>query len=116
LNNLLKNIGIWLVIALVVLLVSVLLARSFTRPLAALKSLVWLNLHETPVTDAGLKGLAGLTSLKALFLSATEVSDVGLKELAALKNLRILHLQYTDVTDAGVAELQKALPNCKIER
>ena len=35
------------------------------------------------------------------------------KELAGL---RVLDVGGTEVTDAGVAELQKALPNCKIER
>jgi hypothetical protein len=75
-----------------------------------------IGLTMTEVTDAGLKELSEFKNLATLYLDYTDVTDVGLKELAALKNLRILHLQYTDVTDAGVAELQKALPNCKIER
>jgi hypothetical protein len=56
-----------------------------------LKTLEWLDLRDTKITDAGLKSLKGLT------------------------NLRSLSLQGTRVTAAGAKELQQALRKCKIE-
>ena len=79
-------------------------------------ALFGLNLYRTQVTDAGLKELAGLKSLHTLDLRGTQVTDAGLKELAGLKSLHTLYLSGTQVTDAGVAELQKALPDCRINR
>jgi hypothetical protein len=51
-----------------------------------------------------------------LFLHDTPVTDAGLKELAGLKALRLLLLRGTKVTDRGVAELKKALPGVTIRR
>jgi hypothetical protein len=70
----------------------------------------------TKVTDSGLKELAGLQELRELSLRFSPITDVGLKELVGLKSLRKVEIGETKVTDAGVAELQKALPDCKIER
>ena len=44
------------------------------------------------------------------------MTNAGLKQLACLKGLTTLYLGATKVTDEGVAELQKALPNCRIDR
>ena len=46
----------------------------------------------------------------------TKITDAGLVHLKGLTNLQELDLSRTRTTDAGVAELQKALPNCKIEK
>ncbi|HEV3437358.1 MAG TPA: hypothetical protein VG122_08365 [Gemmata sp.] len=86
------------------------------KEIAQLKNLTKLDLTGTKVTDAGLKELAQLKTLTTLNLIKTEVTDAGLKELAQLKALTELTLLGTKVTAAGVAELQKALPQCKIER
>jgi hypothetical protein len=75
-----------------------------------------LSLFGTKVTDAGLKELVGLRNLTSLSLAYTGVTDAGLKELAAYKRLTSLELGGTKVTEAGVGELQKALPECKIEK
>ena len=80
------------------------------------KSVVGVNFRGTQVTDAGLKELAGRKQLQRLDLFNTQVTDAGLKELAGRKQLQSLYLGYTEVTDAGVAELQKALPQCRIDR
>jgi hypothetical protein len=69
--------------------------------------LAWAKDDELPKSEA---------DVVRVVIRGQKITDAGLKELAALKNLRLLTLQYTEVTDAGVAELQKALPNCKIER
>jgi uncharacterized protein (TIGR03067 family) len=81
-----------------------------------LDNLTHLELSETDVTDEGLTHLKELKSLYRLVLSHTNVSDVGLKHLHGLKNLAHVELVKTKVTDEGVKKLQRALPDCEIER
>ena len=76
-----------------------------------------LSLARTNVTDAGLVHLKGLTKLQYLGLWNTKVSGVGLANLKGMSQLRVLELWGVNkVSDAAVKDLQKALPNCKIER
>jgi Leucine-rich repeat (LRR) protein len=75
-----------------------------------------LDLAETNVSDAGLENLKGLVQLQSLGLSETQVSDNGLANLKGLTKLQVLRVSGPNVTDAGVNKLQKALPNCKIDR
>ena len=75
-----------------------------------------LELRSTQITDAGLHHLIGMKSLKKLDLSNTQVTDDGLAHLKGVGNLNGLNLTGTKTTDKGVADLQKALPNCKIEK
>ena len=71
----------------------------------------------TMITDAGLVHLKGLTNLRTLDLKTTlQITDARLVHLKELTKLRELDLEDTQATDAGIAELQKALPNCKIEK
>ncbi|MAV35037.1 MAG: hypothetical protein CMJ59_06220, partial [Planctomycetaceae bacterium] len=69
----------------------------------------------TNVTDAGLVHLQGRTTLEYLNLNGTGVTDAGLAHLAGLTKLQSISLP-KQITDAGIAELQKALPNCTIEK
>jgi len=46
----------------------------------------------------------------------TQITDAGLVHLKDLTNLQDLELEGAKLTDSGVAELQKALPNCEINR
>ena len=85
------------------------------KELAGLKSLRALDLHFTQVTDAGLKEMANLKRLEALSLSLPGITDVGLKELAALKSLQLLDLDDTKATDAGVKELARAEEPARVE-
>ena len=104
------------------------------------EQLVWLNLANTSVSDAGLKVLSGFKNLRRLHLEKTGVGDEGLisvkglaelqylnlygtkvtdKAVAALgglKKLKNVYLWQTAVTDAGAAELAKALPGLYINR
>jgi internalin A len=88
-----------------------LIYRPTTPRSAGYAHLQSLNLHDTKVTDAGLKELAGMKNLRKLNLSGcrsddrAKVTDAGLKELAGHKNLQWLDLSYTQVTDAGLKEL-----------
>src|SRR5258708_36206346 len=104
------------------------------------EQLVWLNLANTSVTDAGMKSLAGFKNLRRLHLEKTSVGDEGLaslktlgeitylnlyatkitdKELASLaglKKLKNVYLWQTAVTDGGAADLAKAVPGIYINR
>lgn len=104
------------------------------RPLATLTKLYKLHLGGTPVSDLSplteltslgelyiqemkvknLSPLAKLHSLTRLDFSDTQVSD--LSPLSGLTNLQVLFLRNTPVSNEQVTKLQKALPNCKIER
>ncbi|MDB5338570.1 MAG: inlA 5 [Planctomycetaceae bacterium] len=70
------------------------------------------------VTDAGIKSLTKLTNLTHLSLNLTDVGDEGIKSLASLTNLQDLDLTYTQVTDAGLQELGvlKKLTNLDLEQ
>jgi hypothetical protein len=92
------------------------LSETELNHISHLSRLEELDLHRSPVTDAGLAHLAGLTDLQSLILFHTEVSDAGLLHLRGLSRLRSLSLESTKVTDAGVQALQKALPKLTISR
>ena len=77
------------------------------KHLRALKNLQTLSLATTPVTNAGLKHLRPLTSLRFLNLSGTQISDDGLKHLKPLENLRDLSLDKTAVQGRGLAHLKR---------
>ena len=69
------------------------------------EEVIWLNLKDTKITDAGLKHLANLKNLKKLHLERTAVTDEGLANLSELSNLNYLNLYGTKVTDAGLEKL-----------
>ena len=82
---------------------------------AELEKLTHLDLHDTKITDAGLKEVAKLQKLVGLKLNFTKITDAGLKEVAKLKNLEKLFFTDTKITHAGLAQLEKALPKCRIK-
>ena len=57
---------------------------------------------------------ADLEKVTRLDLHDTKITDTGLKDVAKLQKLNMLDLRHTQATKAGVAELQKALPICDI--
>ena len=69
------------------------------------EEVIWLNLKDTKITDAGLKHLVNLKNLKKLHLERTAVTDEGLANLSELSNLNYLNLYGTKVTDAGLDKL-----------
>ncbi len=57
-----------------------------------------------------------MTRLEILNLASAKVTDAGLEHLKGLTQLNWLGLHGTRVTEAGVKKLQRALPNCEIDR
>jgi hypothetical protein len=85
--------------------------------LCELRRLDRLYLRGKQVTDEGLWTVSNLRGLTSLSLSGTDITDKGLHYLESLSNLKRLVLtECPNITDDGVARLQKALPNCTIER
>ena len=84
--------------------------------LKELKSLRRLHLERTKVGDKGFENLAGLVDLEYLNLYSTKITDKALVHLTKLRRLRRLYVWRTGVTDEGVARLQKALPKLTINR
>jgi hypothetical protein len=117
------------------------LTDNRVQRVCALPGLKYLHFVDCPITDARLKTVVRVLGLEALSLDGTAITDEGLAEVARLRDLEALSLKRDSVTDAGlrhlegmsgltwldlracpnvtdegVARLQKALPNCKIER
>jgi len=86
------------------------------KSLAGFKNLRRLHLEKTGVGDAGVESLKGLAELQYLNLYSTKVTDKGLASISGLKKLKNVYLWQTAVTDAGAGELAKALPGLYINR
>jgi hypothetical protein len=85
--------------------------------LCELRRLGGLMLSGFLISDRGLRTVASMKWMWFLELSRMNITDEGLQHLESMKNLKCLKLKNCpNITDAGVARLQKALPNCKIER
>ena len=82
------------------------------KEVAKLQKLWLLILRDTKITDTGLKEVAKLQELDTLSLDGTKITDEGLKEVAKLQKLRELYLSDTKITDVGLKELVK-LPNLR---
>jgi hypothetical protein len=76
-------------------------------PLAALDQLVWIDLQQTPITDAALIHLAKSKTLERLRLDDTRVTDGGMIHLASLPKLHTLNLERTGVTGVGLAHFDR---------
>ena len=84
--------------------------------LAGVERVPTLCLAGTKLTDAGMPLLRRWSGLRTLFLRDTAITDEGLENLTRLHDLSYLSLSNTHVTEKGVGRLQKALPNCHIDR
>ena len=92
------------------------ISDSELQHLKGLSRLRGICLDNTTISDGGLEHLKGLTQLQTLWLNDTTISDSGLEHLKGLTQLCTLWLGGTKVSDAGVKKLQRALPNCEINR
>ncbi len=71
--------------------------------------LVMVNVPPKTVSDLG-----SLRSLQFLSLTATNVTDADLEQLSRLVGLEVLYLNDTRTTAQGRDKLRKALPNCRV--
>ena len=85
------------------------------RVLGELHQLRRLNLAGTSVSAEGLRSLASLVHLESLNLHGTAVGDSGLVSLAGLPALRKLHLWGTPVTPEAVTRLRARCPRLKVD-
>jgi len=84
--------------------------------LSQLNGISALLFFDTDITDAGLSKIKDFKGLTVLYLGEPKVTDAGLVHLKGTTQLRLLNTRGTMGTDAGIADLQKALPNCEIEK
>jgi Leucine-rich repeat (LRR) protein len=69
-----------------------------------------LDLHNSPISDAGVKEITRFKKLRVLSLRETKITDAGMMELTALKDLRRLAQGATKTSQTTHGELRKALP------
>ncbi|NOT62795.1 MAG: hypothetical protein HOP19_21510 [Acidobacteria bacterium] len=84
--------------------------------LLELPALSSLYLNDTKTNDYGLQIIGNMTQLNDLALSNTSITDWALPAIAELQNLRSLSLRNTQISPKGFLFLQRALPNCVIEK
>lgn len=72
-----------------------------------LKTLRFLNLNRTNVTNADLRQLRELSHLEGLNLTCTEVTDATIDEIVKLESLRSLCLGNVAITREAVARLKE---------
>ncbi len=66
-----------------------------------------LILQRTAITDAGCRLLGQISGLEDLSLSTTKITDCGLERLACLKGLRSFDAAHTAITDRGLEFLER---------
>lgn len=84
--------------------------------LDSMTNITRLNLEKTGVTDAGLDSINALGELEYLNLYATAISDVALAKLSANQKLKKLYIWKTSTSTEGVVALEKAVPGIDINR
>ncbi len=85
---------------------------SLSNALESLQSMAseqvaWLDLGESPLSDADLANVAKCKNLVRLKLQKTPVSDDGVKILSQLKHLESLNLYGTKITNSAAEHLSK---------
>jgi serine/threonine protein kinase/Leucine-rich repeat (LRR) protein len=99
-----------------VLAASTSLADRDMPTVGALKTLEFLELSKTRVSDSGLMHLRGLTQLRELWLTDTAVTDKGMEHLGKLVSVEALMLAGTKLDGSGLRYLAnlKKLQNLNI--
>ena len=84
------------------------------KHLRRLTSLVELDLHDSPVDDAGLANVSELSSIKSLNLGGTLITNDGLSYLRNLPHLVSLDLENTKVSSRGLENLGPLLARLQV--
>ncbi len=69
--------------------------------------LIYLDLHETPLDDSGMKDICQIKTLLYLDVCDTDVSDKGCVDLPNLSNLRVLRIHKTPITGRALDDIVK---------
>jgi hypothetical protein len=69
--------------------------------------LIYLDLHETPLDDSGMKDICQIQTLLYLDICDTDVSDNGCVDLPKLSNLRVLRIHKTPITGKALDDIAK---------
>lgn len=92
------------------------ITRAGIQSLSA-KRLKKLNVDDcSGMDDSAVDEIAKMKSLEFLHVGKTKITDVGLAKLARLESLKDLILNDTQVSDEAVRKLQQSLPMVKIKR
>jgi Leucine-rich repeat (LRR) protein len=76
-----------------------------------IEGLIELNLVQTKVSDSGMARLAGLTNLERVFLDRTGVTIVGIETLLGIKSVRdVKNSIFSSFTDSQIANLRARAP------
>jgi internalin A len=81
-----------------------------------LTNLKLLGLEGTKISDSGLVHLQSLSTLEDINLDGTNITSAGLKKLKNLSKLKTISAAGVKITKSDRLELQKALPDCLIDR
>lgn len=84
--------------------------------ITGIKTLTSLNFSRTAFDDEAAGVLANMPGLTNLDLGDTKITDTGLAKLQSLKKLTSLNLRGSAVSVEAAAELQKAMPQCRVNR
>jgi hypothetical protein len=79
------------------------------------RRLEWLDLHNTSISDDGLRQLASDAPLVSLNLFNTPVTDASVPLLVNFRRLKWLNLGGTRISSSGQAALRERLPGVHIE-
>ncbi len=79
-------------------------SRCFDTDVAAVvsKSLKWIELSNTQITDSALASLSKMETLTHLYLSNIRITDNGVKALSHLSGLKELSLMQTNISDSSI--------------
>lgn len=84
------------------------------EPVSNFKNLTRLRLEKTAVTDNAMAHLQGANYLEFLNIYGSEVGDQGIEKLAELRNLRRVYAWESSVTVAGAKQLEEKMSQLEV--
>lgn len=95
-------------------LLRVIVTDDILKELSQIKTLIWLRINETDLSNVALSPINNLRNLKDLDLGSTGISASQVCELVALKKLDEMALAGNNISKRDLAPLHAALPKCDI--
>ncbi len=78
------------------------------------EKLVSLNMAQSGIGDAEVRGIVKMTNLQSLNLSETTLTDAAIESLSKMGSVKQLMLTQTGISAEGMERLRRALPECSI--